>query len=84
MNERTKNKVMKYVENALRKDITVYYGNKNPKWIRDKIDAKAGDTVTVSVTKPSKYGIVNKKRVYNSTILIFDGEKWIVIDGGRK
>lgn len=55
MNTRTKSKVLNYVEKALSGQTTLYYGCQTPKWIREKTDAKAGDTVTV-------YGIPKKKR----------------------
>lgn len=50
-----KSKVLNYVEKALSEQTTFYYGCQTPKWIREKTDAKAGDTVTV-------YGIPKKKK----------------------
>ena len=84
----TKSKVLNYVEKALSKQTTLYYGCHTPKWIREKTDAKAGDTVTVygipkkEKTKPYQhkqegYAIISRKRVYNGMLLQFDGNKWL-------
>ncbi|WP_298767488.1 hypothetical protein [uncultured Fibrobacter sp.] len=89
-----KSKVLNYVEKALSEQTTFYYGCQTPKWIREKTDAKAGDTVTVygipkkEKTKPHPhkeegYAIISRKRVYNGTLLQFDGNKWLRLDGGK-
>ena len=84
MDERIKSKVLAYVEKALTEQMPLHYRFQTPKWIREKIDAKAGDKVTVYGLPKNKYGIVSGKRVYNRDILMYDGKRWIVIDGGRK
>ena len=94
MDERTKSKVLNYVEKALSGQTTLYYGCQTPKWIREKTDAKAGDTVTVygirqRWDKPpyphyeDGYAVISHKRVYNGTLLCFDGNKWFRLDGGK-
>ena len=91
---RTNKSVKRFVEKALSKKTSVYYGLHTPKWIREKIDAQAGDTVSVSGLKDrykekpyphfeEGYGYVDGKRMYNGTLLAFDGERWIIIAGGR-
>lgn len=74
---------------------TVYYGQQLPTWIRNKLDAKPGDSVTVGgiPKKPTympyphlkeSYGVINHKRVYNGTLLYFDGKEWSQISEPRK
>ena len=29
------------------------------------------------------YAIISRKRVYNGTLLLFDGNKWFRLDGGK-
>ena len=73
------------MDKILKLQTSIYYGVKTPAWIREKIDAKAGDSVTVGgITRRHGYGYVSRRRVYNGTILCYDGEKWIVLDGGKK
>lgn len=93
---KTNNSVKEFVEKFLSEQTktSVYYGLHTPKWIREKVDAQAGDTVGVSglkdvyKEKPSPhfeegYGYISGKRVYNGTLLCHDGERWIIIAGGR-
>lgn len=91
---RTNKSVKKFVDKELSKKTSVYYGQYTPKWIREKTDAQAGDTVSVSGIKDrykekpyphfeEGYGYVDGKRVYNGTLLAFDGERWIFIDEVR-
>lgn len=91
---RTNKSVKKFVEKALSKKTSVYYGLHTPKCIREKTGAQAGDTVSVSGLKDrykekpyphfeEGYGYVDGKRVYNGTLLAFDGERWIFIDEVR-
>ena len=83
-----KDSVMRYVQNALGKQTSVYFGCQSPKWIRSKMDAHAGDTVTVydipkiRLKKPpftlrESFAVINHRRVHNGTLLCFDGEDWI-------
>lgn len=82
-----RNSVKKFVEKALSKKTTVYYGLNTPKWIREKIDAQAGDTVSVMILQngfiKEKYGYVNRKRVHHGDKLYFDGENWVNLDIGK-
>lgn len=89
-NKDIRNYIAKMLSNT-----TVYYGQQLPTWIRNKLDAKAGDSVTVGgipkrpAYKPyphlkESYGVINHKRVYNGTLLYFDGKEWIQISGPRK
>lgn len=90
MDGRTKSKVLNYIEKVVSEQTP--YGYQTPKWIKEKTDAKAGDTVTVcgipkkEKTKPyphkeEGYAIISRKRVHNGTLLLFDGSKWIILDG---
>lgn len=90
------NKERKIVNEILSTPTSVYFGCREPIWIRQKTDAKAGDTVTVNglkqrwIYKPpyphyeEGYAVISHKRVYNGTLLCFDGKKWIQIAGGKK
>lgn len=46
-----KNTIQRYVDEILSTQTSVYFGCRNPRWIRQKTDAKAGDTVTVNGIK---------------------------------
>ena len=87
MMTRTNKSVKKFVEKALSKKTTVYYGLNTPKWIREKFDAQAGDTVSVLILQngfvKEKYGYVNRMRVHHGDKLYFDGEKWVNLDIGK-
>lgn len=91
---RTNKSVKRFVEKELSNKTSVYYGLHTPKWIREKTGEQAGDTVCVSGLKDrykgkpyphfeEGYGYVNGNRVYNGTLLAFDGERWIFIDEVR-
>ena len=86
--------IRNYIAKMLSNTKVYYYGQQLPKWIRNKLDAKAGDSVTVygipkkRKTKPYPheeewYAIISRKRVYNGTLLLFDGNKWFRLDGGK-
>lgn len=46
-----KSKVRKFVDEILSTKTSVYFGCREPIWIRQKTDAKAGDSVTVNGIK---------------------------------
>ena len=89
-----KNAIRQYVDEILSKETTTHYHCQEPKWIREKKDAKRGDTVTVygieSKLKEKPFphyeegcAVISHKRVYNGTLLCFDGKEWIQIAGGK-
>lgn len=86
-------KIRNYVDKVLSGGQTIYFGIYSPKCIR-LLSAKAGDTVTVGkipmrvqkkppYAKVEGYGVIDGKRVYNGTLLCYDGSKWVYIDGGK-
>lgn len=73
-----KKKIMDIVEKVVEGKQTIYFGIRSPDWIRVICPAKAGDTVTVGC---KSYCVIDGKRVYNGSLLCYDGSKWIHIDG---
>ena len=90
-----KKKIMDIVEKVVEGKQPIYFGIRSPDWIRVICPANAGDTVTVGgipkrvqkkapYAKVEGYGVIDRKRVYNGSLLCYDGSKWIHIDGGKR
>jgi hypothetical protein len=90
-----KSAIRKYVDEIVSTQTSVYFGFRDPRWIRQKTDAKAGDSVTVNGIKQmykdkpyphyeEGYAVISNERVYNGTLLCFTGKEWIQIAGGKR